>query len=59
MAATQPTGDGGNTTLRNQNEQDILNRTIAAIPVVAPAGTYQEDDSYLTPMFRDGDVAGS
>lgn len=55
----KPTGDGGNTVLRNQNEADILAATVAAVPVVAPANTYQEDDSYLTPMFRDADVAGS
>jgi hypothetical protein len=44
------TGDGGNTTIRNQNEQDILDRFVASIPMVG------EDDpqTYVNPQFRDG-----
>lgn len=60
MAKTQPeyvTGDGGNSTLTNQNEALILQRCVSSVP--AQAVGYQEDDSHVTPMFRDADVAGS
>lgn len=51
------TADGGNTTIVNQDEKAILDRCVAAVPVVA-AG-YQEDDSYVTPAFREANVGGA
>jgi hypothetical protein len=60
MAAVDrcPTGDGGNKNLVNQDEQLILNATVAAVPVQNTAlGT--EDDSHVVIGFRDADVAGS
>lgn len=57
---TQPeyvTGDGGNSTIVNQDEALILNRcnTMPATPV-----GYQEDDSHVQGVFRrNDDVAGS
>lgn len=53
-----PVGPGGNMTLVNQDEAMILAATIAATPMELSAlGT--EDDSHVTPSFRDGDVMGS
>lgn len=47
------TGDGGNTVLRNQNEQDILNRTVASVSMtVAPGG--EDPQTYVNPQFREG-----
>lgn len=51
------TGTGGNSTLNNQNEADILAATIAAVPMRAEG--YQEDDSHVTGVFYETDVAGS
>lgn len=53
-----PEGDGGNSTVTNQDEQMILNATVSAVAIQNTSlGT--EDDSYVTPGFGDGDVAGS
>jgi hypothetical protein len=53
-----PTGNGGNSTITNQDEQLILNATVAAVPVRGTAlGT--EDDSHVSLGYHDGDVAGS
>ena len=52
---TQPpmiTGDGGNEYLVNQDECQILDRTIQAVPmVVAPGGA--DDFSHVNPVFRE------
>lgn len=53
-----PTGDGGNSTITNQDEQLILNATVAAVPIQNTA-LGSEDDSHVVIGFRDGDVAGS
>jgi hypothetical protein len=61
MAQYQPeyvTGDGGNLTIVNQDEREILDRCVAAVPVVAAPGS-QEDDSHTMGVFRRGSVAGS
>lgn len=55
-----PTGNGGNSTITNQDEQLILTATVAAVPVQGTAlGT--EDDSHLQGQYKvmAGDVAGS
>lgn len=53
-----PVGPGGNLTLVNQDEAAILAATMATVAVELTAlGT--EDDSHVTPGWRDGDVAGS
>lgn len=53
-----PEGSGGNITIINQDEQLILNATLAAVPIRNTAlGT--EDDSHVVLGFRDADVAGS
>lgn len=53
-----PEGDGGNTTIINQDEQLILTATVSAVPIRNTAlGT--EDDSHVVLGFRDADVAGS
>lgn len=53
-----PEGDGGNSTITNQDEQLILNATLSAVAIQNTAlGT--EDDSHVVLGFRDGDVAGS
>lgn len=55
---TEPTADGGNANLTNQNEAEILARCVSSVPVTAaPGGT--EDDSYCQGVFRRADVAGS
>ena len=60
MPTPCPTGDGGNSTLTNQNEQDILDKTFAAISMgPAPDSMYTENDSYVTGVYRENDVAGS
>lgn len=44
------TGDGGNTVLRNQDEQEILNRFVASV-----AMTGEEDpQTYVNPQYREG-----
>jgi hypothetical protein len=53
-----PTSDGGNSTITNQNEQAILNATVAAVAIQNTA-LGSEDDSHVVIGFRDGDVAGS
>lgn len=51
-------GDGGNTTIRNQNEADMLSACISGMGVeVAPQGV--EDDSHCQGVFRRMDTAGS
>ncbi len=60
MAAVDrcPTGDGGSSTITNQDERAILDATIAAVPVRnTPLGI--EDDSHVVIGYRDGEVAGS
>lgn len=53
-----PAGDGGTTTIINQDEQMILDRCVSSVPVtVAPGG--MEDDSRCVGVFRRADVAGS
>jgi len=53
-----PVGDGGNTTIVNQDEAMILAQTIGSVPIrTVPLGT--EDDSHVVIGFRDADVAGS
>lgn len=53
-----PEGPGGNSTITNQDEQLILNATVAAVAIQNTAlGT--EDDSHVTTGYHDGDVAGS
>ncbi|MEW2498374.1 hypothetical protein AB0942_33305 [Streptomyces nodosus] len=53
-----PTGPGGNLTIVNQDQQNILDATVAAVPVRGTA-LGVEDDSHVSPLFRGGDVAGS
>lgn len=55
---TQPecvTGDGGNSTLTNQNEALILARAVTEVPVVVAAGG-ADDFSHVTPAFRERNV---
>lgn len=60
MATPCPTGDGGNKNLVNQDEQMILNKTFAAVTMGAmPDRMYTEDDSHVTGVYREADVAGS
>lgn len=54
MAQTQPaavTGDGGNSTITNQDEALILQRCVSSVPVQTVG--YQADDSHITPQFRE------
>lgn len=53
-----PEGDGGNSTLTNQDEQLILNATVAAVPIQNTA-LGREDDSHVVNGFHDADVARS
>lgn len=55
-----PEGDGGNSQVTNQDEQLILNATVAAVPVQGTA-LGAEDDSHLQGQYKvmAGDVAGS
>lgn len=53
-----PEGDGGNSTITNQDEQLILNATLSAVAIQNTA-LGSEDDSHVVLGFRDGDVAGS
>jgi hypothetical protein len=53
-----PEGPGGNSQLVNQDEGQILRTQIAAVTTERTALS-DEDDSHVTPAFRDGDVAGS
>jgi hypothetical protein len=53
-----PEGPAGNHTLVNQDERAILQAQIAAVTTERTALS-DEDDSHVTPGFRDGDVAGS
>lgn len=53
-----PTTDGGNSQLVNGDECQILNATIAAVPIENTA-LGSEDDSHVVIGYRDGDVAGS
>lgn len=52
---TQPecmTGDGGNSTITNQDEQLILNDVVDDVPmVVLPGGA--DDFSHVNPQFRE------
>lgn len=50
-------GDGGNATIHNQDEADMLAACIGAVPLRAEG--YQEDDSHVTGAFREASVAGS
>jgi len=60
MPTPCPTGDGGNKNLVNQDEQLILDKTFAAITMgSAPDSMYVEDDSHVTGVYREADVAGS
>lgn len=56
MTATDPksvTGDAGNTNIRNQNEQDIMNAFMASIQTTtAPGG--EDSQTYVNPQFREG-----
>lgn len=56
MTATDPksvTGDAGNTNIRNQNEQDIMNAFMASIQATtAPGG--EDSQTYVNPQFREG-----
>lgn len=58
---TQPecvTADGGNSTLTNQDEQLILNRGVAEVPlVVLPGGA--DDFSHVDSQFREQNVGGA
>lgn len=62
MAAAEPyycpEGDGGNSTIINQDEQMILNATVNGVQI-RNTGLGTEDDSHVTIGYRDGDVAGS
>lgn len=44
------TGDGGNTTIRNQDEQQILDALVASIPMTGEA----DQQTYVNPQFREG-----
>lgn len=53
-----PEGNGGNSTITNQDEQMILNATVSTVPIQnTELGT--EDDSHVTIGYHDADVAGS
>jgi hypothetical protein len=53
-----PEGNGGNSQITNQDEQLILNATVAAVAIQnTPLDT--EDDSHVSIGYHDGDVAGS
>lgn len=50
---------GGNNTLINMNEAEVLDTTIEDSPYCcAPAG-YNEDDSHVVGIYRETDFAGS
>jgi len=55
MTATDPksvTGEAGNTVLRNQNEQDILDAFMASVQMTtAPGG--EEQQTYVNSQFRE------
>jgi hypothetical protein len=57
MAAPNPCGNGGNSTVHNQNEAEILAGVVTGYPTRAEG--YQEDDSHLMGTFYETDVAGS
>lgn len=60
MPTPCPTGDGGNSTLTNQDECEIFDKTLAAINMgAAPDSMYVEDDSHVMGVYREADVAGS
>lgn len=57
---TQPeyvTGDGGNSTLTNQDEALILMRCVSDVPVMTVG--WQADDSHINPAFREPSVGGA
>lgn len=54
------TGPGGNQMLVNQDESEIFEATMMAVGVgPAPDAMYVEDDSHVTGVYREADVAGS
>jgi hypothetical protein len=53
-----PEGDGGHRQIVNQDECEILQSQLAAVPVQnTPLG--REDDSHVAIGYRDADIAGS
>ena len=58
MAANcAPTGNGGNSTITNQDEAQILARVVPSTPMRAEG--YQEDDSHVRQAHREPTVGGS
>jgi hypothetical protein len=55
-----PEGDGGNSTITNQDEAMILAQTIGSMPIRG-VDVYTEDDSHLQGQYKimASDVAGS
>lgn len=49
-----PTGGAGNTVLREQDEKQILDATVASVPVQTVG--WQADDSHINAQFREQDI---
>lgn len=61
MAAVSAIGPGGNNTLTNNDEDDILDRVVAGTPSRAVDNTWNgvEDDSHVQGIYREAGFAGS
>jgi hypothetical protein len=60
MPTPCPVGPGGNQILVNQDESEILEATVMHVGIrEAPDAMYQENDSFVTGVYRENDVAGS
>lgn len=56
MAQTEPaavTGGAGNTTIRNQDEKQILDAFVASVPATVAEGG-DDPQTYVNPQFREG-----
>lgn len=51
------TGDGGNSTLTNQDEAQILMRCVTEVPVQVVG--WQADNSHINPAFQEPYLGGS
>lgn len=53
MATAVPTADGGNRTLVNQDEDDILDRTVEGYNVRdGTESMWEQDDSHVMDVYR-------
>lgn len=58
MAAPSAIGPGGNNTLVNNDEDDILDRVVAGTPT-RTGDLSNEDDSHVQGIYSESDFAGS